>query len=367
MGRAVSRRERTTLLAKEEKMDSQIGWIDLIQERVIYGWAFDASRSTPPVIEFCLDDSVIGTAVAEESRADLAEAKIGTGNHAFRFRFPEALTIDPQAELIARFQDTKKPLEQRGKRIAQLSTDGGPRSTTDTQADWELIARHDALWAVLSAKKYSKSHLTPQAREEFFRTGVDLVDNILKRAESLFGPIVRGTAIDFGCGVGRLTIPLARQFTEVLGLDVSETMLNQARENCRGVGITNASFLQSPGALSEIAANHSIDFLISYITFQHIPERIGYDIFGQLTTWMRPKAIGSVHFVTNNFAGLEGERSQFVHTVALDDGGVVGMQMNSYELNTVVRILYECGVAEFHADFERHGQHLGCIIYFRKK
>ncbi len=39
-----------------------------------------------------------------------------------------------------------------------------------------------------------------------------------------------GKALDFGCGVGRLTQALADYFNEVAGVDVSPTMVNKALE-----------------------------------------------------------------------------------------------------------------------------------------
>ena len=44
------------------------------------------------------------------------------------------------------------------------------------------------------------------------------------------------TAGDFGCGVGKFLPVLAENFGRVHAVDISEELLGQARENCRGLG-----------------------------------------------------------------------------------------------------------------------------------
>ena len=78
------------------------------------------------------------------------------------------------------------------------------------------------------------------------------------------------SALDFGCGVGRLTRPLAQHFGEVTGIDVSASMLEVAtqlsgpEENCRYVLKCAAGTLP--------LADASQDFVLSCsIVLQHIP------------------------------------------------------------------------------------------------
>jgi ubiquinone/menaquinone biosynthesis C-methylase UbiE len=79
----------------------------------------------------------------------------------------------------------------------------------------------------------------------------------------------RGRALDFGCGVGRLSRPLGERFRECVGLDISEGMLKLARElnddrpNCRFV-VNDAPDLGQ----FETA---SFDFVYSSLVLQHMP------------------------------------------------------------------------------------------------
>jgi 2-polyprenyl-3-methyl-5-hydroxy-6-metoxy-1,4-benzoquinol methylase len=51
-----------------------------------------------------------------------------------------------------------------------------------------------------------------------------------------------GTVLDFGCGDGRLAIPLAKLGYDVLAVDASQEMLDRVRERC-----TNMTFIQWDG------------------------------------------------------------------------------------------------------------------------
>src|SRR5437588_118672 len=86
---------------------------------------------------------------------------------------------------------------------------------------WDRHARRDPLWAILSdtAKKDGKWDVA-----RFFQTGVSEIASLLYEldAQGIFPS--RGAALDFGCGVGRLTQALAPHFDRVVGVDVSSCM-----------------------------------------------------------------------------------------------------------------------------------------------
>lgn len=78
---------------------------------------------------------------------------------------------------------------------------------------------------------------------------------------------VRGTkALDFGCGAGRSTRFLRRQGFEVLGVDISEPMLAQARARDPGQEYR----LVPDGDLSRLPQG-AYDLVLSAFTFDNIP------------------------------------------------------------------------------------------------
>src|SRR5438552_18194119 len=92
-------------------------------------------------------------------------------------------------------------------------------------ADWEIFAQEDPLWAILThpLKQGGRWSL-----EEFLATGEGDVTRLIHALQRLAEPVTREAALDFGCGVGRVTLPLARRFARVVGLDAAPTMVVQA-------------------------------------------------------------------------------------------------------------------------------------------
>lgn len=78
-------------------------------------------------------------------------------------------------------------------------------------------------------------------------------------------------ALEIGCGPGRLMKPLARHFGEIHGVDVSDEMIQLARQRLGGV--PHAHVHATDGASLQQFADESFDFVYSYAVFQHIPSR----------------------------------------------------------------------------------------------
>ena len=343
-------------------MVQQVGYIDGISEGYVCGWAVEPNGTTgSAVVEFLIDGRVIGSVHASELRADLLANSIGDGRCGFRYALPRELSFNRQSILVAQLEQSKTPLLKGGLPLETYVRDESVRFEDDIP-HWELIARHDAMWGVLSADRYREKDMAPEVRAEFFDTGEAFINEKLSRVTELFGALPQGTAVDFGCGVGRLTMPLAKRFPRAIGIDVSETMIRHATENCAVADISNAAFCQSAEVLGMLAPE-GIEYLNFFIVFQHIPEGLGLTIFATLLKAMNPGGIGCVHFVTSNLD--QDGRAVWVNPVPID-GDVVGMQMNSYALSSITRTMYQSGIRTFQADFEQHGVHLGVILFFRK-
>ena len=79
------------------------------------------------------------------------------------------------------------------------------------------------------------------------------------------------TALDIGCGVGRVSFAMAKDFSKVLGIDVSEVMIEKAKEYRRSLSIENVEFFANNGMNLSQIPNNSVDFIFSYLTLQHCP------------------------------------------------------------------------------------------------
>lgn len=68
-------------------------------------------------------------------------------------------------------------------------------------------------------------------------------------AATLGHPRERGVALDFGCGVGRLTRALAAFFDRATGVDISSSMIEEAKKK-EMRSLTNASSSTTPSRTS---------------------------------------------------------------------------------------------------------------------
>ena len=97
---------------------------------------------------------------------------------------------------------------------------------------WEAFGRDDPLWAVLTeaSRRGGRWDL-----DEFLATGEREVAAALGELEQLGADPARGRALDFGCGVGRLTQAVAGHFERCDGVDIAASMIAEARRiNRRG-------------------------------------------------------------------------------------------------------------------------------------
>jgi 2-polyprenyl-3-methyl-5-hydroxy-6-metoxy-1,4-benzoquinol methylase len=123
-------------------------------------------------------------------------------------------------------------------------------------------------------------------RDDFFQSGEAFITGVLEQVERLFGPIAPGRAMDFGCGVGRLALPLARRFRSATGVDISASMLAEAARNAARAGLGNLDWVLSDERLTRVEG--PFDFINSYIVLQHIPPHAGMRLIARLLDLVAP-------------------------------------------------------------------------------
>ena len=131
---------------------------------------------------------------------------------------------------------------------------------------WNELGADDPLWAILSDPA-KRGGLWNDA--EFFALGEAEIAAIEQRCVALARPRERRLAVDFGCGVGRLTRALASRYAQVIGVDISPNMLEQAR--ALNAQFPNVRFVENAHTRLEFLADGSVDFIYSVITLHHIP------------------------------------------------------------------------------------------------
>jgi len=129
--------------------------------------------------------------------------------------------------------------------------------------DWEEMARLDPLWAILSDPKKRFGNWDLQ---DFLRTGDQEIAGLMATAKRLGLPHQFRHAIDFGCGVGRLTRALHAYFTDCHGVDISSRMLEMA------VRLAPECDFRQGDDLSSFPAGYA-DLVYSSLVLQHQPDR----------------------------------------------------------------------------------------------
>jgi len=134
--------------------------------------------------------------------------------------------------------------------------------------DWDDLAELDPLWSILSEadKRYGRWDVG-----RFFATGDAEIRAVLEHARTLGHPVRWEQALDFGCGVGRLTRAMAAHFTRCFGVDISTRMVALAREWNRD--IPGCRFVVNDHEDLRLFADGDMDFIYSRIVLQHLSRR----------------------------------------------------------------------------------------------
>ncbi|MGA2321090.1 MAG: methyltransferase domain-containing protein [Solirubrobacteraceae bacterium] len=207
------------------------------------------------------------------------------------------------------------------------------------------------------------------SRERVFDNGRKRVTSLAAAIEAHTGSALESRrALDFGCGVGRVALPLAERCEHVYGLDVSPSVLREADSNARRMNLTNVEWVDA-GRLAELSGCY--DLVLSLHVFQHIPARKGERIFATLVRGLRPGGVGFINLIlrpSHPLARLfrwtwrspraarprrKSVRSAYnpLSLVRVWDLSYLYMLMNSYSLNRLGRLLADAGVTDWHVQF----------------
>lgn len=238
--------------------------------------------------------------------------------------------------------------------------------------DWEELARREPYFAVLTDEGYLGVGGNSVATAAFFETGEADIASLLPAIAALTGrDVPLGAVLDFGCGVGRLTLPLARLATSVVGCDVAPTMLTHARANAEGAGLRNVTFVQND-ELTGLSEGR-FDFICSLLVFQHIPPSAGYGLLRRLLRLLAPGGVAALHLTferpgggLRRFARVIRSRSPLVHRLAgavrHDRLRLPYMQMNEYDERVVVRDIEAAGARAVGRLPTQHGDTTGAVL-----
>jgi ubiquinone/menaquinone biosynthesis C-methylase UbiE len=247
---------------------------------------------------------------------------------------------------------------------------------TGTDRDWEIWGKENPYYGVLTDPKFLSANLSDEALHEFFGSGEQHVDHLCRlirtRIRSDFEP---RSVLDYGCGTGRIAIPFARRAQRVVGIDVSPSMLEEARKSCSRFGIERVQLLH----LDEMDSLEpgSFNLIHSFVVFQHVPVARGEVLMEKLVRLLAEGGIGALHFT---FSIPRGRVLQAVTTLRNHSrafNGVLNvakgrafsrshMQMNNYSMNRILEMLAQEGCSNVCVEFTGDSACRGALVLFEK-
>ena len=251
-----------------------------------------------------------------------------------------------------------------------------------TDRDWVQWGERDPYFAVLTQSKYRASKLDETARREFFDEGRAHVAHVIATVQRVIAAdFTPRRALDFGCGVGRVAIPLAELdgIDSVVGVDIAPAMLEEAARNCPAPLRERLSLVLSDVDLSRVTGR--FDLVHSCIVLQHIPPARGLPLLAGLLDHVEPDGVAviQIHYARNTRDAVLGRRSPLRRAAERVGARVAGaltalqrrhadpvMEMHPYNLDQVMFLFQNSGFAQLYLEFTDHGGALGAVLYGRR-
>jgi SAM-dependent methyltransferase len=165
------------------------------------------------------------------------------------------------------------------------------------QATWQRLGEADPHWSVLTAEEYRADRIAEHA-DRFHESGRHDVARLLATLDRN-GVDPRGlrNALEFGCGVGRLTRWLAEAFRDVHGVDISRAHLALARDHLDREGAAHVT-LGHLARLEDLDALPRADLVYSVIVLQHNPPPVIRHALGCLLRSLNPGGVAYLQLPT---------------------------------------------------------------------
>ena len=252
----------------------------------------------------------------------------------------------------------------------------GPRSWARLpDPQWEAFAQREPYFSVLTAPRFRRANLTPDAEREFFASGERIVEWMFRVIESVSPQFAPASTLEFGCGIGRLALPLARRPGSVTAVDRSPAMLSAAREETARQGITHIAF-QTPRELFD--STRTFDLVVCYHVLQRMPRQEAMSLLEALVARIAPGGIGVFQWPIRNdhsalVAGTRWVREKVpganavVNRLRQNAGDDPFVPTHVFELQEILGAFDFNAFATRHVVFERHDDSLEYAIAFTKR
>ncbi len=221
---------------------------------------------------------------------------------------------------------------------------------------WDKLGKYNAFWAVLSDKKQWNE-------KEFFETGRKEIKQVLDNLKKHKVTPSHGKAMDFGCGLGRLTQALGKYFDEVVGVDIASSMIKQATDLNK---LKNVSFKHvTSGDLAPFKTG-TFDLVFTDIVFQHMENEYTLHYIEEMHRILKRGGVLVFQLPsepTNTWKGLL--------IKGLPDNMLTylrkGMEMHPIRKDKVIQHLQDTGFNVITAEHDSNHKHWDAYFYYASK
>jgi 2-polyprenyl-3-methyl-5-hydroxy-6-metoxy-1,4-benzoquinol methylase len=240
---------------------------------------------------------------------------------------------------------------------------------------FDAFAEREPFFAVLPAAQFLRANLTAEREAELFRTGEALVSwmfHVMDR--HLWAHAAPMSMLEYGCGIGRLAIPLARRPGSVTAVDRSPAMMAAARREAARRGVTEIEF-QTPDEL--FASARRFDLVCCFNVLQRLPRAEGMALLRALLDRVAPGGVGlfQLPYLTRASAALRVARwmrarvplaNRVANRLRGKPPGVPFIPTHIYDLRDVLTTV-TASAADLHVHFEEEAELTNAIVFATRR
>jgi ubiquinone/menaquinone biosynthesis C-methylase UbiE len=168
-----------------------------------------------------------------------------------------------------------------------------PHDLSEIQKNWDDLGKRDPLGVIKTGVSKEGVWESKEGGKwdilDFFQTGVEEVDSLIKQIEQLNLKPAHKKALDFGCGVGRVTQALSKYFETVDGVDIAPSMIELA--NTYNKTENRVHFYVNNEDSLAIFNDNAYDFIYSVEVFQHMHPRYQEKYLTELLRILSPEGL----------------------------------------------------------------------------
>lgn len=244
-----------------------------------------------------------------------------------------------------------------------------------TDAGWERFAAREPYFAVVTDPRFLSANLTPEHERAFFATGETLVSWMLDVVDAAIAPqFAPMSTLEYGCGVGRLALPLAQRPGSVVAVDRSPAMLERARAEAARRGLGHIVF-QRPDEL--FGRPRPFDLVVCYHVLQRLRREDGLDLVRRLETLIGPDGVGIFQWCCRTREPWSIEASRWIRE-RLPAANAAANRLRGkpsdepfvpthvYDVDEMLAEFEAAGFNPVHVGFERHDRVDYAIAFVRR-